>query len=231
MIRVVTFHWFDPQYRWNPFFIYGVEHVNRLYRGVKRNTTIPFEFVVVTDQPDAAFDPGVRVVKLWDDLRDMGGCYVRLRAFAEDMGEIIGERFVWLDLDCVVTGSLDSLLSRTEDFICWENIYPPVHYCGSMMMMRAGARAKVWREFDRVTSPKRGRDLGFVGTDQAWISACLGPGETTWGERDGVLSYRQHCCRGPDLPAGARIVFFHGKLDPSMPALQERTPWIKQHWV
>ncbi|MBX3579912.1 MAG: hypothetical protein KF723_22140 [Rhizobiaceae bacterium] len=231
MIRVVTFHWWDPGYRWNKHFIYGVEHVNRLFRGVNRNTTIPFEFVVVTDQVDGAFDEGIRVVPLWNDLRDMGGCFVRLRAFHEDMAGIIGERFVWFDLDSVVTGNLDPLLSREDDFVAWENIYPPVLYCGSMIMMKAGARAKVWHEFDREKSPAIGRDLKYVGTDQAWISACLGSGEATWGEEDGVLSYRQHCCGGPNLPAGARIVFFHGALDPSMPSLQEKSPWIRDHWV
>src|SRR5690606_12440466 len=110
------------------------------------------------------------------------------------------------------------------EFVAWENIYPPIHYCGSMVMMTAGAREKVWTEFDRVESPKLGKQRGFVGTDQAWFSACLGPGEATWGQKHGVLSYREHC-KLPELPAHARVVFFHGKLDPSMPSLQERTPW------
>src|SRR5690606_15767146 len=109
-------------------------------------------------------------------------------------------------------------------------IYPPVLYCGSMVMMTAGARAKVWHDFDREKSPQDGRDLNYVGTDQAWISVSLGPNEATWGEKDGVPSYRQHCCRGPRLPAGARIVFVHGALDPSMASLQEKTPWILEHW-
>ena len=47
---------------------------------------------------------------------------------------------MWLDLDCVVTGNLDPVLGRSEDFIAWKDIAPPQPYCGSMVMMDAGAR-------------------------------------------------------------------------------------------
>jgi hypothetical protein len=100
---------------------------------------------------------------------------------------------VWLDLDCVVTGNLDPVLGRTEDFIAWKDIAPPQPYCGSLVMMDAGARRQVWDEFDPMLSPAYASASGYVGTDQGRISAKLGLGEATWDERDGVLSYRRDC--------------------------------------
>jgi hypothetical protein len=231
MLRIVTCLWHDPKYRWNDAFIYGAEHVNRLARGIARNLTLPHEFVCVTDIPEG-IDPSIRIVPLWSDNRDMGGCYVRLKLFAPEMREIIGPRFAQIDLDSVPVGNLDDVLGRSEDFIVWRDVNPPTPYCGSMFMMNAGARSQVWTEFDREKSPACAREKGYVGTDQAWIGASLGKQEATWGPEHGVLSYRRDIPGMREtLPAGAKIVFFHGKLDPSEKRLQERSPWIAKHWV
>ena len=37
---------------------YGAPYVNKLYRGVKRNMTIPFRFICMTDDP-TGYDEGV----------------------------------------------------------------------------------------------------------------------------------------------------------------------------
>lgn len=236
MIRVVAWLWRDENYRWNKHFRYGPEHVNRLRSMVRRHLSMDHEFVCICDDP-IGLDPDIRIVPLWDDLRELGGCYTRLRAFAPDMAEIIGERFVWIDVDCVVTGDLTPLLDRPEDFVIWRNAKGGA-YCGSMVMMTAGARAQVWDEFDPVASPALSRAQGYIGTDQAWIQACLGPEEAVWTPADGVLS-RYHVgirSKGEKpgfwagLPDEARIVFFHGPVDPSQPQLQERHPWITHHW-
>lgn len=240
MLRVVCWLWRDSSYRWNHLFLYGPGHVNRLYRAVSENLSIPHEFCCITDTPKG-IDPGVRIIPLWDDLADMGGCYRRLKVFAPEMRNIIGERFVSLDLDSVVTGDLTPLFDRDEDFIAWEGSAPHTPYCGSMFMMNAGARKQVWEEFDPETSPKASNR--FVGTDQAWFSHCL-PHEARWSHRDGVMSFKSHIARGSPrlpgrarrtgqyggLPDHARIVFFHGAVDPSQPSLQQSFPFIQRYW-
>lgn len=239
MIRVVAWLWRDEGYRFNRLFRYGPRHVNILAAAVRRNLTLDHEFVCITDDPEG-LNPAIRVVRLWDDWRGLGGCYTRLRAFAPDMAEIIGPRFVWMDIDCVVTGNLDPLFDRPEDFVIWSNGVSNNPYCGSMVMMTAGARQRVWRDFDPATSPMRAKR--YVGTDQAWIASKLGRGEAVWTRRDGVLS-RYHTglmdskllgragrIGRKELPAGARVVFFHGPVDPSQPTLQEHFPWIREHW-
>lgn len=243
MLTVCTFKWYDPAYRWNNLFIYGSEHVNKLYRAVSRNLDLPHKFVCITDDP-RGLDPAIEVVPLWEDLRSLGGCYTRLRAFAPDMEEILGPRFVWMDLDCVVTGDLTPLFSRTEDFIIWSNGTGPTPYCGSMVMMHAGARKQVWEDFKTPDSIDAGKAKGYIGTDQAWIATCLGSDEAIWTKKDGVLS-RLHLPgnrlpnrakrltgAGPGaLPKNTRVVFWHGPMDPSQPTVQSQYPWVKEHWI
>ena len=230
MLSVVTWLWDDPNYRWNSYFRYGADHVRRLRASVSRNLSMPHRFVLVTDQPDGDYGPGVDVVPLWDDFASAGGCYRRLKAFDRATGEKLGKRFVWLDLDTVITGELDSLLDRSEPFVAWRDVNPPTPYCGSMIMMDAGARQQVWDDF--VADPKAAchRAERYIGTDQAWIGECLGEGEATWGPEDGVYNYKREV-QGRGLQDNARIVFFTGAVDPSQPELQKSDPWILEHWV
>lgn len=236
MLTVCCWLWRDENYRFNHLFRYGPDHVNTLAAMVRRNLNMDYEFACITDDP-AGLDPGIRVIPLWDDLREMGGCYTRMKAFAPEMADIIGPRFVWMDVDCIVTGDLTPLFDRPEDFVIWGHDVGATPYCGSMVMMTAGSRREVWDEFDPVTSKAAGKALRYVGTDQAWIAARL-PGEATWTTADGVLSRYNVGIRGkmekpamnPHLPPDARVVFLHGPYDPSQPKLQARHPWIAEHY-
>lgn len=238
MLTVFAWLWDDPLYRWNKHFRYGPEHVRVLRASVARHLRMPHEFLLITDRPDDDYGPGVRTMRLWDDFRGLpgwrsngGGCWHRLKAFDRKVGRRIGARFVWLDLDCVITGPLDPLFDRPEPFVTLENANPPTLYCGSMMMMTPGARQEVWDDF--AASPAGAMSLcqrkKLIGTDQAWITARLGPGEPTWGMRDGVYNFRHQMKDGP-LPRDARIVFFTGPIDPSQPELQREHGWIGEHW-
>lgn len=233
MLKVVCFKWqFQGGYKL-PSSInnqYTAEHVNRLERMVEENLTLPYEFICITDNPAGV---NCRTIPLWDKCRELGGCYNRLYVFSEDMQHLIGERFVCIDLDCVITGSLDGMFSRTEDFII--NTYKGFrknreqYYNGGLFLMTAGARKQVWErweqggleELEAVRRPKQ-----LVGTDQAWISHVLGRGECLFDEDDGVYNYR-HISNKRELPLDARIVFFAGALDPSM---ERGIGWINQYY-
>jgi hypothetical protein len=216
---------------------FSAEHVNVLRRMVARHYKAPHRFVCITDDAEG-LDEQVEVVELWDDFADIPSphgqgnpsCYRRLRAFAPDMAKVLGKRFVWLDLDCVITGDLAPLFDRTEAFLSWGDTNPKNSVNGSMVMMTAGARREVYETFDPATSPELTRRVGHFGSDQAWISRCLGDKEARWGVRDGVYSYRVHLRpqRGV-LPANARVVFFHGQIDP-WSAEAQRLGWVRDNW-
>jgi SAM-dependent methyltransferase len=226
-LRIVCFKWRPPAVRRSPstatIGAYGPEHVNRLYRAVREHLRLEHEFVCVTDDAEG-LDPAIRVIPLWDQCLDLGGCYNRLYVFSPDMRELIGPRFACIDLDSVVTGDLTPLFDRPEEFVIAAQQWSPHQaYSGTLFMMDAGARARVWDEFARDPAAARQLASDYTGTDQAWIRHSLGLGEATWGRRDGV---HEALLIGDTLPPAARIVFFSGDRDPSHAAY----PWVRQHY-
>lgn len=228
---VTTFKWHVPGYRST----FTAEHVNILRRMVARHYADPHEFVCITDDP-SGIDPDIRIVPMWSDAtevisphgRHAPSCYRRLKLFAPEMAEIIGPRFINLDLDTVIVNDIRPILNRPEDFVAWGETDPRSFYNGSMFLMTAGARKHVWEQFNGTTSPMQAYRAGKFGSDQGWMSYILGPGEATWNRSHGVYSYRVHLeAKGGALPPDARIVHFHGKVDPDSPKAQ-RLKWVRE---
>lgn len=229
MITVVTWKWRPrPDYHTT----YTADHVNRLRSMVARNLDQPHEFVCVTDDA-GGIDSRVRIVPLGPEVGKAlhpkrPNCYRRLSAFAPNAAEWLGRRILSLDLDCVITRDLGPLVNRPEDFVIYADPAKGTPYNGSLWLLTAGSRVKVWETFDPLKAPERTQQLGIIGSDQAWIAAALGSKEATFDRRDGVLTYVRDVRKGNGgrLPDGARIVFFVGPHDPS------RAPesWVKEYW-
>jgi hypothetical protein len=234
MLTFVTWFW-KPMAGYRSSFC--AAHVNTLARMVDRHYTAPHRFLCVTDIPDG-IDSRVEVLPAWNDYADIpsphGGkqpsCYRRLRAFHPDAAQWFGTRFVSMDLDTVITGDLAPLVDRKEPFVIWGDTNPRSWYNGSLFLLTAGARPKVWTAFNPQTSPSAAKRAGKFGSDQGWISHCLGDGEATWSTSDGVYSYRVHIKpKGDVLPKNARIVNWHGVVDPWSYHAQQ-IPWVKEHY-
>lgn len=192
-LQVNTWLWSQPGGRAS----YTAEHVNIWADMVRRHLAMDHEICCITDMPEG-IDPSVRIIeppRTFEDITlptwDMHGgkqlpqCLRRISMFAPDAAETFGERFVSMDLDCVIAEPLDPLFDRPDDFIMYRGTAGNRPYNGSMVMMTAGCRPKVYTEF----TPERAVEAGkkFVGSDQAWISYMLGWGEATWGPEDGVV--------------------------------------------
>jgi hypothetical protein len=234
MLTFVTWLW-KPKPGYRSQFSAGC--VNVLQRMVHRHYPLPHTFKCVTDIPDG-LSPSIEVVPAWNDFAQLpsphaGGnpsCYRRLRAFHPEIGAVFGPRFVSLDLDTVIVGDLVPLFHRPEDFVIWGETNPRSWYNGSLWMMNAGARPQVWNTFDPCTSPQQAKHAGRFGSDQGWLSHCLGKGEATWSTAQGVYSYRVHLQPNKGrLPSNARMVMFHGNVDP-WSAEAQRLPWVKEHY-
>lgn len=235
MLTVVTWLW-APKTSYRSKF--SAVHVNVLRSMVARHYQAPHRFVCVTDMPKG-MDSRVEVVPAWNDFatvpsphgQNHPSCYRRLRAFSPDVAPVFGDRFVSLDLDTVITGDLAPLWDRPEDFVAWGETNAKSFYNGSMFLLRAGTRAKVWDQFNPKTSPKLAAKAGKFGSDQGWLSYCLGKGEPIWTTADGVYSYNVHLRnKSKALPANARMVMFHGATDPWDTEAQ-RLPWVREHWA
>jgi len=205
---ITTWRWGDK---------YPSHYVDRLRRGIERHFSSPFQFKLI--QPAAAL-----LFK---------GCLVRLQMFSPEwqrqQGIREGDTILNLDLDLIVTGQLEPVLNRAEDFVILQgaNAANPCPFNGSVMMLRAGAHRDVWDDFslDKVSQiPK----YEFP-DDQGWIWHKL-PKAAGWnvGPRSGIYAFRKPQWPHDDqLPSDARMVAFPGARDPRM---FFHLPWIQQHW-
>lgn len=246
MIDVVVWRWSKRGYRST----FGPETVNVAKRMWSRHLAIPHRFTCITDD-SRGIDAGIRIIDIrtlpswkWLEVPNPSSprnptCYVRLFLYSAEAAEVIGPGLiVSSDLDMVLTGDMAPVVDRPVDFAIWGGqaaqpnaLVPYNWFNGSLQMVRAGARRQVYENFDPATSPRQANAAGCRGSDQGWIAYTLGRAEMQWGKADGVYSYRNHILpAGGRLPRGARIVAFHGVHDPWQPAVQARSPWIREHY-
>jgi hypothetical protein len=219
--------------------------VNMMAVMLKRHMNgMPYRVVCITDNP-RGIDPMVETHPLWNDcdyLVNASGstfpsCYRRLRIFdkkaQDELGIPPGDRIVSIDLDTVIAGPLEPVLTRKEVFVGWavKGTHHITVFNGSQFMFTAGELSHIWNDFNPMTSPVEALNHGFLGSDQAWLSYKLigFPGVGGWSFPQ-VASYPREMLRKVQLPKSTVIVNFHGRNKPWMPATQNVAPWIKQHY-
>jgi hypothetical protein len=121
--------------------------------------------------------------------------------------------YLYMDLDTMITGPLDTLLAAAEkhDFIALRDFYRP-NQMGSGLMAWRGDMSHIYDRFledpqghmARCQTPKRWGDQGFIsecdlGDIRYWQDVL--PGEVVSWKRDGVTG-------------DANVVCFHGKPRP-----------------
>ena len=232
-VTVVTFLWEDEARRRSYHFT--TEHVQIARRMVDRHLSLPHEFVCVTDHRIE----GIRTVPIDWRKHVPGTCFVKLMMHRPDIAGLLGRRILYLDLDCVIVGSMDGIVHRPyTDAVFWRNpnygLPKRAFYQGSMQLFTAGARSQLWTDFDPAETPKW-INRRYGGAEQAWISERLDHDEATWSDADGVFGAGRlvggQMDKGiSELPANARIVFTPGNREPSQPDVQRAHPWIVEHW-
>ena len=243
-VTVCFYWWTDPQGKSinNNFnrYSYGADDVRMAVAMAGRNLTVPHEFVVLTDKPEAFDgDSHIRAVPL--DMRTFvpGTRFVKLMTYAPETAKTVGEYLMVLDLDCVITGNLDHIASRREDLILWRN---PNHQPGtrraryntSIVLHRPGSRPELFAKFNPQSDPARLRQK-TGGTDQAWISEQVDYDHPHYltPEKDGVYGAGRMKDADPTtckkLPDNACLVFFPGNRTPKQQHIQAEFTWSPQH--
>lgn len=230
MLTVLTWWWNQAGGRAT----YTREHLLIWADMVRRHLTLPHRLAVVTDLVDEL--PGIDVIApprdfenvripTWGEDRGLPQCLRRIAMFEPDAASIFGERFVSMDMDCVVAGSLDPLFDRPDDFVMYRGGHANRPYNGSMVMMTAGARSQVYTTFTPEGAAEAGQK--YIGSDQAWISHVLGWGEATWGVEDGVIWWgSQYNGQAPEK----RIMFFPGNPKPWDVVDLGIDDWVRQNY-
>jgi hypothetical protein len=229
---------------------YPAEYVNRLYRMVRKNLTIPFRFVCLTDTADGV-DAGIETRPLEIDPAIKGWWY-KLQLFKPQLYDLQGS-VLFLDLDVVIVSNIDDLFGyHPETFCIINDLQEGKIYNSSVFRFEVGSRTDIWKGFeaDKQTIMKR------MHGDQDWISETV-KDAVLWPE-EWVVSYKKQCdsraknsfgllgkflrnqgllkTRGEaKIPPGAKIVYFHGKPDPDDVAdapydMWKQASWINQAW-
>lgn len=219
---------------------YSVGDVKLLRDMVARHTTVPHEFVCVTDNKAQFEGTGIRAIALDPQCCVGAGMFQQLMPFHPLAGDILGEHILMMDLDAAVVRNIDRIASRDEDLVLWRNparqpwANPATPksarrslYNTSMVYTRAGARPDIWQRL----RPEIMRSM----LSQDYVSAMAGEDCAYWSsERDGVYRLAREDTPGSgitgDLPDNARIVFFAGsEHKPWLPHIKAKHPWIAEH--
>ena len=231
MPTIVTYWWNDPTRR-NRGYTFEPEHILIWKSMVERNVTVPHRIVCVTDEKIN----GIETVPMDWRKHIPGTVYARLMQHNRDWCLAnLGERVLSLDVDIVITGNIDHILSKEEDFVIWRNPNFPkpnrAFYQSSVQLFSAGARQELWDDFDPVETPKW-VNWRFGGREQAWISERLDWDEAYFSERDGIYGAGRLSGAGvyTDLPDNACIVSFPGARAPWQSEVQEKHRWVKEHY-
>lgn len=199
---------------------YSRIYLDRLKSALDRNLKREFRFAVFHPQEEDEY------------LTKIKGCFARLRMFDPEWQARHGifGRLVCLDLDVVITGELDPVFDRSEDFVILQgaNSTNPCPYNGSMMMLRAGAHPEVWRDFS-IEEANTKTDVFDFSDDQGWLAYKV-PNAAGWKAGEGgVYGFQKPGWPGgSDLPKDARIVVFPGWRDP---AKFVHLKWVRENWI
>ncbi len=208
---------------------YGPDYVNRLYKMVKNNLNIPFEFHCMTENSQ-----GIDDEVLIENLADIGlqGWWYKLLIFQKGfLGLSAEDRVLFLDLDIVITGPLDALVEHSERF-CIASDINEKRYNSSVMCFTANQYSFIWDSF----WVQKSWIVEQMHGDQDWIEyvfkdAVIYPktliksykidlnAKTKYSfGRLGKLLRRHFQTFLPKgsvpYPHGVSIVLFHGKPDP-----------------
>jgi len=211
MINIICLKWgtkFTPDY------------VNNLYAGIKRNTSVDFRFHCFTDDTtDILSDV---ICHRLPDL-NITGWWFKIWLFSNELPFEQGDRIMFFDLDTIVTGNIDDILSYDcpKDLIGLRNFYRPNRFASGLLMWKHGTQNHIWEEFKK--DPEKAQRMSPDG-DQEWTERCAAQ-FTRWQEEfpECIYSYKQSCSQG--LPSTAKIVCYHGT--PSI--IQSFTETVKNY--
>jgi hypothetical protein len=220
---------------------YGPAHVAKMQSMLSRHLSLPHRLVCITDKPKE-LPKGVIAAPMPKVLSwDFKGLR-RMWLYSSEAARL-GDRLFQLDLDVILTDSIDPIVNRPEPFVIWKsdsNWKDKWAYNATVMLITPGAKDDVWRRW--MANPRQVfQDADAdgwgpkVNSDQALACYLMKDQDVpVWTQDDGIFAYRvfagKYGDRGEHLPEGCRLVSFHGPRDPSVPDLQKKSPWIAKHW-
>jgi hypothetical protein len=236
MLNIVCLKWGEK---------YGAEYVNRLYAGVRRNTTHDFRFWCFTEHAQGIC-PEITVL----DLPMRYGLHTwwnKIWLFSPANGLPSDQQVLYIDLDTLIVSNIDDIMQvdQVPDIVLLRDFYQGIARTAGdigsgIMSWRQGQYTDIWHEF--IQDPEAAIGSVHPHGDQAWIAQHV----RSWYHwqdlfPDRVVSFKVHCAQG--LPPTAGVVCYHGR--PTIPESVtmstdhgtafkkwhvEAAPWVLDHW-
>lgn len=227
---------------------YPAYYANRLYSMIERFTQQPFKLYCITEHPRDLY-PDIGILPITDPT--LSGWWHKLSLFKANLYDLQGP-VLFIDLDIVITADLSPFFDYQPGKFVIINDRSTGGYNSSVFRLEAGSKAHVWNNFASAANDIVSRYHG----DQDWITEQITDAEI-WPD-NWVVSFKKDCNarvkhsfgmvgrwlrslgmltpKGyAELPAGARIIQFHGKPDPgdvmdTAFGNYKQAPWIKDYW-
>ncbi|MCL1892168.1 MAG: glycosyltransferase [Alphaproteobacteria bacterium] len=229
---------------------FSEEYVNRLYRMVQKNLTLPHRFVCFTDYPDK-FDDGIETFPV-PKVRFPKGCpergWKKLGLLLSGKVEDLKGTALFLDLDTVIVDNIDDLFKVPGKFlIARDKANNDKEGNSSVVRFEIGKHQDVLdyfeKNFDRVRHEVR-REQQFLSNEmqkkgifQFW------PNENWCAsfKYKSLLRFPLNWFIAPKIPKGAKVVIFHGRPnnEQAMKGYTAKfglrhvkpTKWIRKYWI
>lgn len=195
--------------------IFTPEWVDRLYRGIKRNTTRPFRFVCFVDQ-EYMFSEPVESIPFKLPYRNM---FSLLEPFSEDLGRVL-----FMGLDTIITGNIDHLMDYRGPFAMLKD---PWHDRPCSGVMAFPYSPQIWDKFAATheEAAKRATMFGFA-SDMIYLADEPHYLLDDLGLAKGIYSYKAHIKGNEWRLKDSCIIYFHGREKPH----ELDHDWVKEHW-
>lgn len=202
--------------------IYDYNYVNKIASSIKRNTTIEYEIVCLTDNP-YGINPSLvdRIVPLKHNYPKW---WSKIELFRAD---IFGKNKVFFfDLDTVIVNNIDNILQNECDFCGLRDFYQMVTM-GSGLMSWFPERAI--HIYDNFVNDSHSIMNNYKFGDQEWIQFQK-PNVKYFQDIffNQIVSFKKHCLKQNiiTIPEKAKIICFHGNPRPHMITDES----ILKHW-
>lgn len=221
---------------------YQAEYVNKLYSMVKRNLTVPFEFVCYTDD-STGIDKAIRTEPI-SIIAGVTGWWYKPMFFNSNLG--LKGTILFFDLDVVIFKNIDYLFTHEPNKFCIIRdfnrhvIKNYNKFNSSVFRLTTGMHRSVYDEF--IKNPKH--HIGRYHGDQDWIRAMVKEGEYAYWPEEWIQSYKWEMRGKPrynSAPRGQRdfavngdpvikdqtsVAVFHGDPNPHICKDQ----WVIDNW-
>jgi len=203
---------------------YDSEYVNKLYRGFCRHTTRKFTFICFTDD-SKGLDPNIQPRSL---IENWTGWWGKASIFSAEHN-LSGLKF-FIDLDMIITGSLDEILKfpgkfalmRTDEISC--ETQNKNGYNSSVILWRDNAAFEIiYKQLKEVFTEV----TKYIYRFDYWLEMTVRNSEFVQDLFPGQIRDYTADCTGDTLPPDTRIVAF--PRDPK-PHEVKNCQWLDSHW-